>query len=308
LLAPALGLPRFDSDYLALQPRGSESARLEREMVSRSDLSPQFAAFVAPSRDEALALTERLLASDAVGEVHSIAELESFDLPDSFVAGFRSDAGRYAVYAYPADNVWESGAQSEFLDAAQAIDPEVTGMPVLGQYMFERAKRALSITAAIVAVIVLVSVWIDFRELRLTVIAVAPTFLTVTGLLGAMGACGIAFNPINVMALPIVMGIAVDDDVHMVHRYLAERGDVARTLRGTGRSVVLTSATTIAAFGTLAFSAHRGLASFGSLVAIGSFVALVLSVFVLPVLLQAFAPQDVPLRAGPGALAAPDPS
>jgi predicted RND superfamily exporter protein len=89
----------------------------------------------------------------------------------------------------------------------------------------------------------------------------------------------------------------------MVHRYLAERGDVFRTLRGTGRSVVLTSLTTIAAFGTLAFSAHRGLASFASLITIGSVVALVLSVVVLPVLLRVFARAADASHASPAALA-----
>ena len=98
---------------------------------------------------------------------------------------------------------------------------------------------------------------------------------------------GVAFNPLNVMALPVVLGIAVDDGVHVVHRFLAERGDLARTLAGTGRSVVLTSATTLAAFGTLALTSHRGLASFAIALIVGVASALALSVLVLPVLLDA---------------------
>ncbi|MCP3960664.1 MAG: MMPL family transporter, partial [bacterium] len=63
---------------------------------------------------------------------------------------------------------------------------------------------------------------------------------------------------------------------------------LARTLAGTGRSIVLTSATTIAAFGTLAFTSHRGLASFAIALSLGVTSALVLSVVVLPGLLQLF--------------------
>jgi len=86
------------------------------------------------------------------------------------------------------------------------------------------------------------------------------------------------------------------DGVHVVHRFLAERGDIGATLAGTGRAIVLTSATTIAAFGTLAFTSHRGLASFALALVIGVGSALVLSVVVLPGLLQRFGAGLVPGR------------
>ena len=43
-------------------------------------------------------------------------------------------------------------------------------------------------------------------------------------MLALMRLCGIGFNPLDVMALPVVLGIAVDDGVHLVHRFLAESG------------------------------------------------------------------------------------
>jgi predicted exporter len=302
VILPLAGVPRFDSDYLALQPRDSEAARLERAMVARSDLSPQFAAFVVPSADDALALTDRLLGEDTVGEVHSIADIETLDLPSEFAAGFRSPAGRYAVYAYPADDVWAPDAQRAFLDAMQEIDPQVTGMPVLGSYMVERSKRALAITATLGAALVLLCVWIDFRDVRLAALGVVPTALTVTATLGLMYLFDLSFNPLNVMALPILLGITVDDGVHMVHRFVAERGDITRTLLGTGRSEVLTAATDVAAFGTLALSAHRGLASFGLLLSIGVVIALTVSVVVLPTLLLRFVPVKAEARTTPAAV------
>jgi hypothetical protein len=61
---------------------------------------------------------------------------------------------------------------------------------------------------------------------------------------------------------------------------------VEKTLAVTGRSVVLTSLTTIAAFGSLAFTSHRGLASFAITLCLGVGIALVVSVTVLPLLLN----------------------
>ncbi|MDX1385834.1 MAG: MMPL family transporter, partial [Thermoanaerobaculia bacterium] len=58
LAGALLGPPAFDSDYLNLQPADSEAVRLEREMVSRSEYSPQFAAFTVDSLEEVRSLSE----------------------------------------------------------------------------------------------------------------------------------------------------------------------------------------------------------------------------------------------------------
>lgn len=107
------GLPGFDGDYLNLQPRGSEAVRLEREMVQRSDFSPQFAAFLVDSPEEAGKIAEKLRKLDTVGAVRSSADLALLDafakpIPAeraAFQAGFQSPDGRFAVYAYPNGNV-----------------------------------------------------------------------------------------------------------------------------------------------------------------------------------------------------------
>jgi predicted RND superfamily exporter protein len=290
-----VGGPGFDADYLALQPRGSEAVRLERAMVERSDLSPQFAAFVVETEDEARRLVDRLLDDDTVGEVRSITDLEGLvdaegrplEIPEAWRAALVSPAGRFAVYAYPEGDVWDPRERDVFLDHMRAVDPEVTGMPVLGAFMVERSKRAMTRTALFGGAIVLLVVFLDLRRPALALLAVAPTVLTVVSLHAAMRLLGVAWNPLDVMALPVILGIAVDDGVHLVHRFVAERGDVARTLAGAGRGILLTSLTTLGAFGALVLTSHRGLASFALVVVLGVATSLVLSLFLLPAVLSA---------------------
>lgn len=295
VLSVFVGGPGFDSDYLNLQPEDSESVRLEREMVERSDLSPQFAVFVTDSRERAGELSDRLLDDETVGDVRSIVDLdllgEGLEVPDSFLRAFESEQGNFAVYAYPRLDVWNPEHQKDFIEHMTAIDPTVTGMPRLGQFMVERTQRALRITAGIGAGLLVVCVFVGLRRPLPTLVAVVPTFLTLACMHAVMRLLGIPFNPINIMALPVIIGIAVDDGVHMVHRYLAERGDLGKTLAGTGRSIVLTSFTTIAAFGSVVFTSHRGLASFAMALCIGVGAALVLTVAVLPVLLNLLKPR-----------------
>ncbi len=294
-LAVLAGSPRFDTDYLNLQPRDSEAVRLERAMVRRSDFSPEFAAFTADSREQVKDLVWRLADDDTVGSVRSVLDYEAAgleaadpELTEAFLGNLRSPAGRYAVYAHARHDVWQPEHQQAFISHMRSIDDTVTGMPFLGSFMVERSKRALRVTAILGAALLLFWVSIDFRRVTPVLLAIVPTVLTVTSMHALMRLFGISFNPLNVMALPVVLGIAVDDGVHMVHRFMAEKGDLARTLSGTGRSIVLTSATTIAAFGTLAFTSHRGLASFAVALSLGVVVALVLSVLVLPGLLKIF--------------------
>jgi|GEM_PF-1202493 len=297
IAGPLLVHPGFDADYLNLEPKGSEAVHWEREMVRRSPYSPQFAAFVAGSRARSDALAARLAADPTVGQVHSAADLDllaALGVPADSAPmralrqRFLGADGRYAVYAYPREDIWREPAGSRFLAHMRAIDPGVTGLPVLGRFMIERSHRALAVTGVLAALAILAWTLVDLRDPRLALLAVLPTMLGAGAMLALMGVLGVAFNPLDVMALPLVLGIAVDDGVHIVHRFLAEGGDLAATLRGTGRSVVLTSLTSLAAFGVLAFAGHRGLASFGAAAGLGVATSLVLSVLVLPQALRAW--------------------
>jgi predicted RND superfamily exporter protein len=288
------GLPGFDGDYLNLQPKDSEAVRLEREMVRRSIYSPQFAAFLVDSPEAAQGLAEKLRAQDTVGAVRSSADLAVLDalarpVPaerEAFRAAFEGSDGRLAVYAYPAGNVWDPAFEARFLRQMKALDPEVTGMPVLGRFMIDRSRRALWITAGISAILLVLLVVIDLRHPVWCALALLPTVLGLAAMLGAMRLFGIPFNPLNVMALPVILGAAEDNGVHMVHRFLQEKGDLFRTLAGTGRAVLLCALTTLVGFATLAFTSHRGLASFALTLTFGITFALIASLFVLPPLLS----------------------
>ena len=282
--------PAFDGDYLELQPADSEAVRLERRMVEESDYSPQFAAFTAANEQRARALVTSLHASEVVGAVRSAltvdlqAALAEEDASASslFRQMLIEPEGRLAVYAYPLDDVWGAASQARFLQAMQALDPEVTGMPFLGSFMIERSKHALEVTAALAFCLLAFWLWLDFRRLSWTLLAAAPTVLALGATLGLMRLLGMTFNPLNVMALPVILGLAIDDGVHMVHRLRAEHGDLERCLRGTGRTITVTTATTVAAFGVLALTSHRGLASFATLLAMGVASAWLSTIIVTP--------------------------
>lgn len=102
----------------------------------------------------------------------------------------------------------------------------------------------------------------------------------------ACAVAGLRLNMMNLGALPLVLAIGVDDGIHVVDHWLAAgarhtHGGVART----GTAVVLTSATTMLSFGSLALSALAGLASVGWLVLFGVGSGLAAAFIALPALL-----------------------
>jgi len=285
--------PEFNGDYLDLQPEQSEALRLERVMVEESDYSPYFAVFLRPDRASAAELADRLREEVVVAEVRSITDLDLlFDdderpvVPEEYARLFRNEEGDYAVYAYPAGDIWVGGDENPFLEAMRSIDGEVSGMPFLGALMVTRSERAMGICAVLSLVVLIVCVGLDFRDPVRTAIALVPPVLTMVWMMAVLRLTGQGFNPLNIMAIPIVLGIAVDDGVHLVHRYAAEAGRMDRVLAGSGRSVVLTTMTTLAAFGAVALTSHRGLRSFSLTLSVGVLAALALSVITLPALLR----------------------
>jgi hypothetical protein len=83
--------------------------------------------------------------------------------------------------------------------------------------------------------------------------------------------------------LPLIVGIGIDDGIHIVHRWREESAqDLAAVLKQIGRAIVLTSLTTSIGFGSLISSHYPGLRSIGWVTGLGIFTCLLASLILLP--------------------------
>jgi len=124
----------------------------------------------------------------------------------------------------------------------------------------------------------------DFRNLRDAVLAMLPAIAGGLMLFGALGILGMNLNPANLIALPLVLGIGVDDGVHIVHDFRSQTHRY-RTSPSTMNAIVLTSLTSMIGFGSMMVAAHRGLYSVGLVLVIGVGGCLFVSVVTLPAIL-----------------------
>jgi hypothetical protein len=102
---------------------------------------------------------------------------------------------------------------------------------------------------------------------------------------GLMGLVGIDLNAANLIGVPLILGIAVDYGVHIVHDAL-ERPGPYRISASTANSVLVDALTTILGFGALMVASHRGLESLGRLLTLGVTTCTVTSLVFLPALLN----------------------
>ena len=127
------------------------------------------------------------------------------------------------------------------------------------------------------------------RSIPLGTAAMVPTLLPVAWILGLMGWTGMDLDIGRTMVAAIVIGIGVDDSVHLLRRYQAARKTGARVddamssaVDDCGRALVTTSLALAAGFLVLKMAAWQTISSFGLLVGLAISCALVCTILVLP--------------------------
>jgi predicted RND superfamily exporter protein len=99
---------------------------------------------------------------------------------------------------------------------------------------------------------------------------------------GALGWGGEPLTFLSLMAIPIALGVSVDTAFNLLHRARSE----AEAPRRVARVNAVCAGTTLAGFGGMVFSGYRGLRGLGLACLGGVALALLLTQWLLPVLLE----------------------
>ncbi|QDF05291.1 hypothetical protein BHS04_19100 [Myxococcus xanthus] len=120
--------------------------------------------------------------------------------------------------------------------------------------------------AAVVFVVILVSL----RSFKRALLVTGPLFLGMTCLAGGMYLFDVQLNFINAVVLPNLLAIAVDNSVHLFHRYEEEGpGSLGKVVRHTGLAAVVATLSNAAGYGALLVANHQGLRSIGQIALLG---------------------------------------
>ena len=138
-----------------------------------------------------------------------------------------------------------------------------------------------------VAMSMVLALLYDFASARNIFLALLPPLLGSALMFGILALLQVDLNPANLIVLPLVLGIGVDDGVHVIHDYRMQQREYEMS-PSTMNAIVLTSLTTMAGFGSMMIAAHRGLYSVGLVLVVGVGSCLFVSLVTLPAILSAF--------------------
>ena len=192
----------------------------------------------------------------------------------------------YALYLYPAKNVWERELAAEFNQAVLAIDPNATGVTIQIHESGTRIVNGFGLSVLYAMIVICALLLLDLRRPLAVLIALIPLFVSLSILLGVMTLTALSFNFANFFGVPILIGTTVDAGVYLVHSQ--RHGDPKRTLRNTRKACLLCGMTTLLGFGALVTASHLGIVSLGLLLVVGCLAGILGSYFVVPVILAWF--------------------
>ncbi|NTW36170.1 MAG: MMPL family transporter, partial [Syntrophobacteraceae bacterium] len=166
--------------------------------------------------------------------------------------------------------------------------PSVSGVPVTVLEAARLMHSTFVSAAAITVVLVCLILWVYAHSLRYVLLTLLPLAIGMLWLLEMMGWLGLKFNLANFFSLPILIAIGVDGGVHLLDRWQEMEGEGSLFSTSTPTAVASSFITTITGFGGLLFASHRGLASLGAVMVLGSIAGMLACLLVLPCALQLF--------------------
>ncbi|MBF0358463.1 MAG: MMPL family transporter [Magnetococcales bacterium] len=191
-----------------------------------------------------------------------------------------------------------NGLVRELKESAKLIAGGEIKLSILGQNLMINAAADSLIEAQIKSLGLLLGVIFILMSLLFTsmkggLVSLVPNLIPIILVFGIMGLLDLSINPGTAMVAVIAIGIAVDDTIHLLSRYMEEcrltsNRDLAvsRTIHGQAMPVISTSIALILGFLVLSYSNFSIIAQFGQLSAATIFFALMADLIITPIIMR----------------------
>jgi predicted RND superfamily exporter protein len=170
----------------------------------------------------------------------------------------------------------------------------VTGVaPLIGQ-IFVAMVHSMATSYLVSFAVIIPLMMILIGSFRIGLVSMVPNIFPIVCVLGVMGWAGLPLDTSTILIGSILIGLAVDDTIHIMHhfhRYYGKKRDVdaafLTTLRTSGLAILFTSILMGSGFIAIgASSTMSNMVTFGYLAAFGIGVAFLADILVSPALLK----------------------
>ncbi len=272
------------------------------------------ASLIPPQADQAMPIIKRIRASlqqilekdlkpkdrQRAQDALALTEVKPWtisEVPAPFTRPFWTIDGQASfVYVWPS---FPTHAEERVIQWGQALqrfqtDLRAKGLSALildekrmGARVLQKMRADAPLVLGAAALAVLLVLLIDFRDPRRVLLVASILGVGISWMLGLMALWGVEINVFNQAVLATIIGVGIDNVVHIQHRYATEGpGSIPRVVATTGSAALLASLTTAIGFGAAISAHHLGIRSLGWLSLVGLGCAFVASTIFFPALLH----------------------
>lgn len=185
----------------------------------------------------------------------------------------------------------EAYAAELFPDAQISTVGNLPQFTVMQQYLVRGQMWSLLISVLIVGLLLMLA----FGNVRLGLVGMIPNLAPIVFVGGVMGWFGYSLDMVTAIVIPMVLGLAVDDTIHVINHTHLEfdrkgnyREAILRTFRIIGVAVVMSTVIIAATFLGFTSSTAIDFRDLGVLSAAGLLSALIADLFISPIVMQKF--------------------
>jgi len=215
----------------------------------------------------------------------------------------KDGAKRYLVAVFPNVDRKDAGNSVRFTDEIYQLIPEsqaerdrlgiggvwgpVGEVPVFAEIV-KIVKSEIWWVVTLTFLGILLLVWLELRVMRESLFVMIPLISGLIFTFGCMVPLGMNLNLFNVIMIPALLGMGVDNGVHMFTRWKEYHGHTMSAASELFIPLFLCTFTTMLGYAGMIIAAHPGLRSIGTLAVLGMMMLWFTSVVILPAMLEHF--------------------
>lgn len=225
--------------------------------------------------------------------------LYSLSLPQGMEINDRMDVDERLLRVSAAVNIVDTSKDLEMIRWAEEwwrttpYSAKVNGQAAMFAYMQSDVTDTLIKSITLAVVVVSLMMMVIFKNPRMIPLFILPNVLPIMLVVGVMGWLAIDIDLGVAVAGAIIIGVAVDDTIHFLVKYLEarHRGDslhdaLVYVMQYAGGAIIFTTVVLSTAFLVFLFSEFVPNAHFGIVTASALLIAVVIDLLMLPALLS----------------------
>jgi predicted RND superfamily exporter protein len=222
----------------------------------------------------------------------NLDEMSWRDLPESIKVNWVSegpDGERFLIRVSAWGNIWDKDYREALVAQMNEVNSNIVARAIMFPVLMDAMTQDVINVTFYAGIPIFLIVFIGFKRKNpvYAFLALIPVAIGIGGILALAEFLDISLNMVSIMMIPLVIGIGIDDGIHILHRYKEEgKGSIPHVVQNTGKAVFLTTVTTCLAFSSFTVAQHPGMRALGQVPVLGLILAFVGAIVFLPALVR----------------------